>query len=58
LKAKKFLGMYIRRRRRRRRSMEKKDIAQELFLDSDTEDVISSHESDSDIDQENTIDDT
>jgi hypothetical protein len=44
LKAKKFLGMSA----KRRRTMEDECIAQELFLDSDTEDIISSHDSDSD----------
>jgi len=37
--------------RRRRRTVEDEDIAQELFLDSDKEDIILSHDSDSDQDK-------
>jgi acetyl-CoA carboxylase beta subunit len=47
-KAKKFVGMSA---RRRRRTVEDEDIAQELFLDSDKEDIILSHDSDSDQDK-------
>jgi hypothetical protein len=40
--------MSAKRRKRRRRTMEDKDITQELFLDSSSEDELMSHDSDSD----------
>jgi len=39
-----FLGMSA----KRRKTMEDKDIAQELFLDSSSEDKLMSHDNDSD----------